>query len=218
MPKRDFVFVDEHGDPGLPATGSSHFACIALHLTDLGVPHLVDCFAHLRFFRGVHKELKELDRDPVLRPRLVTMFAELASEHAVSFSVAYLDKACYTGPYLEPGSGTKFRNFQLRRLLEWHFKHGLPVTSECELVLDRHSHSPSQLQNLVEYLNGNFNLPNFSAITAVDSRYVEMIQVADLCLRLFRRKELEKKKDYQSLNLGFVKACDVTLMTKAWRP
>jgi hypothetical protein len=218
MPKRDYVFVDESGDPGLPGSGSPYFACLAMHTTDDSLAPIIDCFSDMRFYRHFNKEMKSLDKDPFLRPRLASALAEMVRTYGVRFSVTCLEKAKYTGPYLVPGEGTRFRNFQLRRLLEWHFKDGAPATSECELVLDRHSHSPSQLQNLVEYVNGNYNLPNFAAVTAVDSRYVEAIQVADLCLRMYKGKYVERQTSYQGLDLAFVRVRDVTAMVKGWAP
>lgn len=190
MPARDFVFVDEHEDPGLPGQGSAHYACLAVHATDESIEHLVEYFTHLRFYRQVYREVKNLDDNPRRRPTLAVMLLNLTRAHDVRVSATYIDKTNYTGPYLAAGAGTKFRNFQLRRLLEWHFKGIEPISDHCELVLDRHSHSHRQLENLRAYLAGNYGLPAFSAITAVDSRYVEMIRVADLALRLFRRQTI----------------------------
>ncbi|MBU2601723.1 MAG: DUF3800 domain-containing protein [Actinobacteria bacterium] len=218
MPTRDFVFVDEHGDPGLPGHGSSHYACLSVHVTDESLEHVVECFAHLRFYRQVYKEVKNLDDDPRLRPTLAVILLNLSRAHDVRFNATFVDKAKYTGPYLAPGEGTRFRNFQLRRLLEWHFEGFAPVTNHCELVLDRHSHSHRQLENLRGYLNGNYRLPAFSAITTVDSRYVEMIKVADLALRLFRRQTIQHNPGWLSLDLSFIRAVDVTKMHKHWAP
>jgi len=216
VPSRDFVFIDEHGDPGV--VGTSTFACVAVHVDDDSLDRMVDCFASLRFFRQVYGEYKNLDKDPQLRPKLGEMLWHLANAHDVKFSVTYLTKAAYTGPYLATGEGTKFRNFQVRRLLEWHFHNFASASPETELVLDRHSHSHGQLENLREYLDGNWNLPTFAALTAVDSRYVEMIAVADLALRMWRRKVLQGNAGWQDLDLSFIQARDVTNMSKYWQP
>ena len=47
-PRRDCVFVDEHGDPG---HRSAHFACIALSTTDSRIADIIECFADLRFYK-----------------------------------------------------------------------------------------------------------------------------------------------------------------------
>ena len=62
----------------------------------------------------------------------------------------------------------------------------------------------------------NRNLPRLHAVTAVDSRYVEMIEVADLALRMFRRASLELVERYVNLDLSFIRACNVTNMQAGW--
>ncbi len=80
------------------------------------------------------------------------MLLNLTRAHDVRVSATYIDKTNYTGPYLAAGAGTKFRNFQLRRLLEWHFKGIEPISSHCELVLDRHSRSHLSLDKVTFHL------------------------------------------------------------------
>lgn len=217
-PRRDFIFIDEHGDPGPPVTGSSHFASIALHTTDVSLQRLVECFADLRFYRQLYSETKNLDSNPALRPKLVEILRHLSAAHDVHFSVTFREKSRYTGPYMDPVDGIRFRNFQVRRLLEWHFSRHTVVTSECEVVFDRHSHSASQLDNLRTYLKDNYRLPTFTGLTAVDSRYVELIQVADLALRIWRRKELSRNPNYGTLDLSFVASRDISAMSRNWKP
>jgi hypothetical protein len=208
--RRDFIFIDEHGDPGPAATGSAHFASMAVHATDVSLPALVECFADLRFYRQIYKETKNLDSIPALRPKLAQIFRHVAAAHAIHFGVTHLDKRRYTGPYMDPVDGVRFRNFQVRCILEWHFSRHPLVSTECEIVLDRHSHSHSQLDDLRRYLGGSGRLPRFAAVTAVDSRYVESIQVADLALRMWRRRQLDKDPRYVTLDLGFIGECDLS--------
>ncbi len=217
-PKREFIFIDEHGDPGPIDTGSARFATCAVHVNDLSLERLIECFADMRFYRQVYREIKSLHSDPRLRPKLVEILSHMSSGHGVRFSVTYLDKATYTGPYLASGDGVEFRNFQVRRLLEWHFHSGPLATDQCELIIDRHGHSAAQLDDFVRYINNNWNLPSFAHITAADSLYVESIQVADLALTLFRKKHLEANPHYQSLDLSFMQARDVTQMHRSWKP
>lgn len=217
-PKSDFVFIDEHGDPGPIGTGSARFATCAVHVTDISLEKLVECFADMRFYRQVYAETKNLHSVALLRPKLTEMLCHMNQAHGVSFSITHLEKAAYTGLYLTAGQGTAFRNFQVRRLLEWHFSHTTLTTQQCEIVLDRHAHSAAQLNEFVRYLNRNWNLPSFAAITAVDSRYVESVQIADMALSLFRKKHLEANPGYQALNLDFINSRDVTQMNRNWKP
>lgn len=117
----------------------------------------------------------------------------------------------------------RFRNFQLRRLLEWHFAlHPRREGAEYELVVDRYQHSQSQVDNLRDYLANNWSLPSFAAVTAADSRYVEGIQAADLLLDLWRAATIPSDpagaRGFASLDLSFVPACDVSVMSPQWRP
>ena len=169
-----------------------------------------ECFAGLRFDRQIYKETKSLDAIPALRPKLAEVFRHMAAAHAIAFSVTHLDKRRYTGPYTDPVDGVRFRNFQVRCLLEWHFSRHAVVSTECEIVFDRHSHSHSQLDDLRRCLGSSRLLPRFAAVTAVDSRYVESIQVADLALRMWRRHRLDADPRYAALDLGFIGAHDVT--------
>ncbi len=214
-PKRDFIFIDESGDPGHRST---HFACMAMHTTDHGLRCVVECFSGLRFYRTLFSEMKRLHENEPLRPKLVQMLEGLQDAGHVRFTATYLEKSRYTGPYLIAGHGTEFRNFQVRRLLEAHVSHSPLLTGDCELVFDRHSHSASQLSDFVDYLNNNWNLPSFTSVTAVDSRYVEAIQVADLALRLFLKCQVERDPDYTDADLSFIRSWDVSNMRKDWKP
>ena len=82
--------------------------------------------------------------------------------------------------------------------------------AHCEIVFDRHSHSLSQLDDLRRYLGSSCLLPKFAAVTAVDSRYVESIQVADLAVRMWRRRRLDADPRYAALDLGFIGEHDLT--------
>ena len=222
--KREFIFVDEHGDPGPPGQGTKYFASIALRVTDEALPQVVQCFAGMRHWHQISTELKAIDKNPTLRPLLAANLKQLSDDGHVRFSVTFLDKGAYTGPYLEPGQGNRFRNFQLRRLLEWHFAGGEPLANETELVIDRHGQADWQVAHTRDYLARvgyqadppNRNLPRLHAVTAVDSRYVEMIEVADLALRMFRRASLELVERYVNLDLSFIRACNVTNMQAGW--
>jgi hypothetical protein len=55
-------------------------------------------------------------------------------------------------------------------------------------------------------------------VTGVDSLYVESIQIADLALSLYRKKELEQDPAYAPLDLGFIAARAMTEMSRGWKP
>lgn len=55
-------------------------------------------------------------------------------------------------------------------------------------------------------------------MTAVDSRYVDAIQVADLSLRLFMRTVVHAAPGYAEAPMDFVRSWDVSAMRKDWRP
>lgn len=112
--RRDFIFIDEHGDPGPAATGSTHFASIAVHTTDTSLAPLVECSADLRFYRQIYRETKSLDSIPALRPKLAEILRHMAAAHGIAFSITQLDKRRFTGPYMDPVDGVRFRNFQVR--------------------------------------------------------------------------------------------------------
>lgn len=142
-----------------------------------------------RYHHGVSKELKDtgaLLKDkftPVTRA-LLNFFAELAPTGDVTATGQWVQKHKYVangGPYLSgPGSSTtKFRHFQLRLLLERH-KKVRPWGPQVDLVLDRWSMNEEQRSNVERYLRGNWALQPIGDITFVDSRYVDMLQVADL--------------------------------------
>lgn len=91
-PKRDFIFIDEHGDPGPAGPGSARFATCAVHVTDVSLGRLIECFSDLRFYRQVYGETKDLHRIPQLRPKLVEMLRHMNAGHDVQFSLTYLQK------------------------------------------------------------------------------------------------------------------------------
>ena len=189
MAKNDFIFVDESGDTGYklgPDTGellsSTHYILAALHVTDQSIRRINRHIAAFRFYTGFDRELK-LPPEKNVFNRLMAPIKELADEGLdISASVVYLDKALYDGPYLKQGGPRgqrpiRFRNYILRRLMEFHMLNHPLLSPQYELVLDRIDLNPADIENLREYLrqNDNFQTPSF--ITHASSVYVEGLQV-----------------------------------------
>lgn len=195
--KPEFIFIDESGDPVRPEVFGSNpiYILAALHVPDAAMIRLQAHLTAFRYHHGVTKELKDtgaLLKDkftPVTRS-LLNYMAEMTESGLIMASAHWLEKKKYKaggGPHLEEGVDTsKFRNFQLRLLLENH-KTLRPWGPNVDLVLDRWSMSEAQRANVEAYLKGNWNLQPIQDITFVDSRYVDMVQVADLYARLVRR-------------------------------
>jgi hypothetical protein len=124
--------------------------------------------------------------------RLVELDKHLVDSGDVTVTATWLDKSDYLsngGPYLtgEPGDTSKFRNFQIRRLLEHHVTRQ-PWGPVTELVIDRWDMTEERRQNFERYIGGNFNLRPKPRITFVDSIYCDPIQIADLLGRRLRRR------------------------------
>ena len=188
MPNYDFLFVDESGDPGYqldPISGdlvsSPYYTTAVLHVCDNSIPLLTRHIANFRFYRGWYNNLKI----PVGAPEFsgfVGPVRAMAEEGGnIWASVVYLDKARYTGSYLKPGgkrpsNPIRFRNYVLRRLLEFHFQHYPLLSKQYDLILDRFEMTAGARENLLQYLAGNWFLPTPKHITHAASAYVDGLQ------------------------------------------
>jgi hypothetical protein len=192
LPRKEFLFVDESGDPGVD--GDPLYILVGLHLAE---ETLDQVNRHLTNFRYHHQVVREFKaqrwRDklsPVTR-MLLGYLADLTDSDEVSGTANWLSKDKYRagrGPHLSVAGDTwKFRHYQLRRLLERHVgrRHW---GSELDLVIDRWKMLPEQRLNLEKYLRENYSLrPMIANITTVDSIYVDIMQVVDIYSRLVRR-------------------------------
>lgn len=190
---RDYIFVDESGDPGV--RGNPVYILVGMHVSD-GVLDRVR--KHLTAFRYHHEVVKEFkaqrwaDKLAPQTRHLLDFLADLTDANDIITTTTWLNKATYLaggGPHLTsaPGATWQFRHFQLRRLLE-HHRRRVAWSAETDLVVDRWKMSLAQRENLETYLRGNLKLrPVLAAITFVDSLYCDPIQVVDIYGRLARR-------------------------------
>lgn len=192
---RVFLFVDETGDPGHPSkVDASRYYQLNISVVHRNaLRHLNKHLAAFRYFRDSGNELKKHTKDSKI---LGGVFKDLAGKDGILFVSFILNKVNYTGPYLHKIRKTafsydakKFRNFIVRRSLEYTFSQLVEVDSQInniELVFDRYLDSDEDEENLKKYLRGNYNLPAFEKIVQVDSEYSEAVQVSDFIGRFVK--------------------------------
>ncbi|MEF3692138.1 MAG: DUF3800 domain-containing protein [Candidatus Moraniibacteriota bacterium] len=183
-PKRDFIFLDESGDPG---NFTDYYITGLIHVTDLSLKKLNIHLGALRYFGGVRNELKSTSLNQLQKEHLLDVLKiSMHDGNFVKASAVFVNKKNYKGNYLEDNElykkdPIKFRHFVLRRLLEFHFSKEKAQSREIELVVDRFHSDESKEQQLRNYLRDIriTTLPEFIHIIQADSRYVEMLQIAD---------------------------------------
>jgi hypothetical protein len=140
MAEKEFLFVDESGDPGV--VGNPLYILAAMHV-DLGVLDRIR--SHLMAFRYHHDVVRELknqrwaDKLTEAPRRLLEPLAALTDDGLISTTLNWLNKPTYIsndGPHLDGGPSWRFRHFQLRLLLERHTGRR-PWGESLDLVVDR---------------------------------------------------------------------------------
>ena len=220
MPRHDYIFVDESGDPGFnlePGTGrllsSSFYTTAALHLCDDAFRDLNRHVAAFRFYTGLSRELK-IPPDKEQFSRLLSPIKALAEGGKnIWASAIYVDKLKYTGSYLKPGgrrpaNPERFRNYMLRRLLEFHFQWRPLKSRQYDLVVDRVELTRKQTENLRSYIDGNVNIPTPTHITHAASIYVEGLQVVHHIANAYKDVVAGGSEPAE---LSFVKSLDLTV-------
>ncbi len=182
-PKRDFLFVDESGDPG---TFSPYYILGLLHITDVSLKELNLHLGAMRYFGSVRRELKSSRVTREQREQLIRILRDAHDHNFVRASAVYIPKSEYKGIYLtdrpdQTLDPSRFKNLMLRRLLEHHFSVCKSQSQEVELVVDRFFTSEVVEGRMRRYLREDKHgrLPAFLHITQADSRYVELLQIAD---------------------------------------
>ncbi len=191
-PKRDFIFIDESGDPG---SFSDYYILALLHITDVSLKDINLHLGAMRYFGSVRRELKSSRVTPDQRDQLSRIFTHAQKNAFIRASAIYVSKSEYQGIYLtdkpdRSANPVYFQNLMARRLLEHHFSLFNPQSQEVEIVFDRFFRSNSLETKMQHYLRSNKHgrLPAFLHITQADSRYVELLQVADWIAGLVKEK------------------------------
>ena len=189
MPRHDYIFVDESGDPAFTCDqisgrllSTSFYIVGALHLCNDSFRDLNKHVAAFRYYSGLNRELKiPAEKDEFTR-LLDPIRAMAQGGKNIWASVVYVDKLKYNGSYLKPrgkrpASPVRFRNYMLRRLLEHHFQRYPLRSKQYDLVLDRVELTREETENLRRYISGNSNIPTPTHITHAASIYVEGLQI-----------------------------------------
>ncbi|HHD92170.1 MAG TPA: DUF3800 domain-containing protein [Candidatus Portnoybacteria bacterium] len=205
-PKRDFIFIDESGEPGQK---TPYYIEGLLHITDETLRKIDVHLGALRYFGNIRNELKSTRLNQIQREKLSDILKYLMKDNTfIAATAVFVNKKKYTGNYLEdkikiPKNATKFRHFVMRRLLEFHFKNYHPQSSEIEIIVDRfHSDEfkEQQMRNYLRKLSSLKILPRFLHIIQADSRYVELLQVADWIAGSIKEKFfIHPEREYNDL-------------------
>ena len=116
--KRDFLFIDETGDPGKDISGgsSAYFALGAVHVTDISLEKLLRHLYAMGYFSGRFKELKSSRLSRFQKDQIEDIAKALCESDDFFITVIFVDKRLYSGPYFSLQDGPKpdpvrFRNF-----------------------------------------------------------------------------------------------------------
>lgn len=120
--KRDFIFIDENGDPN--PGGSSHYVCSLIHVTDADIHHLHSLLSSFRFLLDHYHEIHAYK---ISLPRFIKINRLLRKKSRYfKCSVVYLTKNDYKGFYLN-NKGIRrvdpnfFRKYLYRQVIDLHF-------------------------------------------------------------------------------------------------
>lgn len=180
MAKRDFIFIDEAGEPGHE---TDYYVLGLLHLTDETLKEINIHLGAFRYFGCIRKELISTRLNSLQKEQLLNILKICMNNNSfLKASAVYVDKRDYQGPYLKENFNPNyFRNLIIRKLLEFHFSENKPQSREVELIIDRFYSSEEQEQTMRNYLRmDKYNLlPKFLHIIQADSRYIELLQIVD---------------------------------------
>ncbi|MBU2220145.1 DUF3800 domain-containing protein [Patescibacteria group bacterium] len=210
-PKRDFLFIDESGEPGLE---TDYYILGLVHLTDISFEKMNIHLGALRYFGNIKKELKSTDLNPLQREKLHAILKIMSSQgDFLKATAVFVRKGRYSGPYLLASQDSlKFRHYILRKLLECHFEKFQPQTNEIELILDRFHTGEDKERQMRNYLRTDrYNcLPDFLHIVQVDSRYIDFLQIADWVAGTIKEVYFtHPERKYKDLS-HYIHICEIT--------
>ena len=216
LAKRDFIFIDETGDPGKDLHGGSspYFAIGAVHVTDISLEKLHRHLFAMGYFSGRFRELKSSRLSRLQKDQIEDIAKWLYASDDVGVTVVFVDKYHYTGPYFsQEGERSydpiRFRNFLTRLLLEQHVAIRPMMSTECDLIFDR-AIAESEEENLRRYLRGNFRLPVFTNILQCDSRYVLALQFTDAIVHIVKEYLFGQRESVDGRMLNSINVFNVT--------
>jgi len=217
MPK--YLFIDESGDPGyklVDGASSKHYVELALQLD--GDNSLSDFIAHIISWKYVTGKLHEIKQLPKGKQgiRYLAPILELYYQGRLKCSCVYLLKDHYKGPYLKPDlpTGYKplyFRNFIHMELLRHHFnKFPLINDTEIHLIFDDYPMRYIDVRNAEDYLQKNWNIPNFWRILHANSISTVPLQVASQLVTAIKDIVLGTASKERRQLLSFIAMKDIT--------
>jgi len=125
MAKRDFIFIDESGEPG---EETPYYIQGLLHITDKSLKKINIRLGAFRYFGDIRGELKSTRLSQSQKEKLLTILKDsIKNNFFIAATSVFVNKERYEGHYLKekigfPKDATRFRHFIMRRFLEFHFK------------------------------------------------------------------------------------------------
>jgi len=219
MPKRDFIFIDESGEPG---EETPYYIQGLLHITDEALNKINIHLGAFRYFGNIRKELKSTKLNQLQKEKLLTILkCGIEDNVFVKTTSVYVNKKNYAGHYLTnklgiPKDPARFRHFIMRRLLEFHFQNYKRQSNEIELVIDRFHSDETKEQQMRNYLRKLSSpelpfLPSFLHIIQADSRYLELLQIVDWVAGSVKEKFfVHPERNYEDL-FKYINVKEITI-------
>lgn len=211
----NFIFIDESGDPGNKlenGASSKHYAELALQINGDILGDFITHIINWKYVLGQPYETKALPKGLQCK-RYLTPILELHSQGKIKCSCVYLFKEYYTGPYLksEPPQPLYFRNFIHKKLLEYHFTE-FPVahTAGINLIFDDYRLPFEEVRKVENYLQNNWNLPDFRRIIHTNSISNLALQVTSQLVEIIKSIILGTIDDGRKQLLSFITLKDIT--------
>ena len=219
MEENTYLFIDESGDPGYKIedeASSRYYLELALQInSDISLRDIIAHIITWKYTWGILRETKSLpkDKDGV---RYFAPILELHYQGKLNCSCVYLLKESYNGPYLKPEmlieqNPLYFRNFIHKELLKHHFAQ-FPISEEARihLIFDDYTMEFEDIRNAEDYLQNNWDIPNFWRILHANSISNIALQVASQLVGAVKDIALGTITDEREQLLSFIALKDIT--------